>query len=521
MTSVAPAPADQVPYDELITPELTVLVIGAGFSGLAAGNRLRKNGIVNFLILDKGAGVGGTWRQNTYPGIEVDIPSMSYSYPEAPNPRWSKIYAPGAELRKYAEDCADKFRVSDKLRLNTEVREVIFDEINDLWRVRAVDRHGEFEITTRFIISCHGALSTPAKPDIPGLENFAGKTILSQEWDHGYSLKDKRVAVIGTGASGIQIIPAIAPQVQRLTVFQRTPIYVLPKINVAVPRVLQLMLAWIPLLLRGIQFLGWLGGDVGQTLAVVRYKQFPFLIKFGEIGVKLDMRRRIKDRELRKKLIPSYGFVCKRPSFSSNYLETYRRANVDLVAEPISRVVPQGVETADGVVHEIDTLVLATGFKVFDLPYRVVGMDGVDLGEHWEATRMRAYHGASVPGFPNYFMAPGPYGVVGFNWFDTVAMCTKHATDMIAEALARSATRVEISRAEFERFFDEVSELSENLVFKSPACAHSNSYYIDKNGDSPYLRPYSILHSNAIMRRAPQAYVQSRRSPDVPGRMRL
>lgn len=506
-------------YKDLLVPDLVAVVIGAGFGGLAAGNRLCKKGIENFLILEKSDGVGGTWWHNTYPGIEVDIPSMAYSYAEAPNPKWSRMFAPGSELRQYAQDCADKFGLRDKLRLNTAVRGIVFDEINDLWRVHAVDADGEFEITTRFIVSCHGALSTPAVPAIPGLESFAGKTILSQEWDHHYPLAGKRAAVIGTGASGIQIIPAIVDTVKHLTVFQRTPIYVGPKTNPPIPPFLRKVLRYTPFLLRSIRFGGGLGGDLVQTVGVVHYKQFPYATKIAGAVVKASMRARIKDRELRKKLIPTYGFACKRPSASATYLETFARPDVDLVTDSITRIVPEGIETADGVLHRLDTLILATGFKVFDLPYTVQGIDGQDLGDFWENNRMRAYQGVAVPGFPNYFLAPGPYGVVGFNWFDTIKMCTSHATDMITDGITRHATRVEVSQDAFDQFFERATAATENLVFKSPSCANSHSYYINKDGDTPFLRPFAIAHSNAMMRSAGQAYIHSRRYPDATGRV--
>jgi cation diffusion facilitator CzcD-associated flavoprotein CzcO len=523
MTTVSDAPAvdsHSLPaYKDLVVPDLVAVIIGAGFAGLAAGNRLRKKGIENFLILEKSDGVGGTWRHNTYPGIEVDIPSMAYSFSEAPNPKWSRMFAPGNELRQYAQDCTDKFGLRDKLRLNTAVRAVVFDEINDLWRVRAADADGEFEITTRFVVSCHGALSTPAVPDIPGLKSFAGKTIMSQDWDHNYSLEGKRAAVIGTGASGIQIIPAVADEVAHLTVFQRTPIYVGPKTNPAIPRAVQMALRFVPFLLRFIRFAGGLGGDVAQTVGVVHYKQFPYVTKFAGAIVRASMRARIKDPELRKKLIPSYGFACKRPSASANYLETFARPDVGLVTDSIARIVPEGIETVDGTLHRVDTLILATGFKVFDLPYRVRGIKGHDLAEFWDTNRMRAYQGVAVPEFPNYFLAPGPYGVVGFNWFDTIKMCTGHAADTIADTIIRHATRVEVSRDAFDRFFEQAVAATDNLVFKSPGCAGSHSYYINKDGDTPFLRPFAIAHSNAMMRSARTAYVQSRRYPDVDGRV--
>lgn len=500
-TSVVSAAAvsDSVPV-----PEYEVVVIGAGFSGLSAGYKLRKQGVENFLILDKGDGVGGTWRQNTYPGVEVDIPSTLYSYHFQPNPNWSRAFAPGSELRDYAENCADSFGLRDKLRLNTEVAAARFDDSADLWRITIAG--SAQELTARFVISCHGALSTPAKPNIAGLDSFAGRTIYSQDWDHDYSLTDKRVAVIGTGASGIQIIPVIAPNVQRLTVFQRTPIWVFPKVNIPIPATVRKLFSAVPLTQRAMRTVASVNMDIAATAGVVHHKQLPIATKIAGALTRASMRRQIPDPELREKLIPTYGFACKRPSALSTYLKTFQRANVELVTEGITRIVPEGIETADGRVHELDAIVLATGFKVFDVPYAVTGLGGTDLVEYWDQNRMRAYQGVGVPGFPNLFLAPGPYGVVGFSWFDTIELCVSHAVRMVGEAHAKNATRVSVDEVEHQRYFDDVTARAENLVFNSPGCVGSNSYYIDKNGDTPFLRPFAGVRSTRMMRTAPKAY---------------
>lgn len=519
MTVSATASTAEIPYSDLPQPDVTAIIIGAGFVGMGAGRRLLKRGVGDFLIFEKAAGVGGTWRHNTYPGIEVDIPSVAYSYAEAPNPHWSHTFASGAELLQYAEDCAHKFKLDNKFRFNTEVLSAVFDEATDLWTVTARDPDGEFQLTTRFLISCHGALSTPAEPNIPGLDTFAGKVILSQRWDHDYDLAGRRAAVVGTGASGIQIIPAIADTVEHLTVFQRTPSYVGPKFNARIPSFAQLLLKYVPFLQALIRMLGVAGIDAAQTVGIVRHRQFPFATRIAGRVIRASMRARIKDPALRDKLIPTYGFACKRPLSSPDYLEVFNRTDVELVTEGIVEVVPEGVRTADGRIHPLDVLVLATGFKVFDLPYRVIGIDGTDLGEYWETERMRAYQGSSVPEFPNLFLAPGPYGVIGLNWFDTVRLTTGHAVSVVCEALLRSATRATVDVDEFDRFAQDASRAAESTVFKSSACEGSHTYYLDKHGDTPFLRPFSIARSSLQTRGAEAHYSYTRRHPDVAGRI--
>lgn len=506
--------SDRYAYRDLPQPDVTAVIIGAGFAGMGAGQRLLRRGVGDFLILEKASGVGGTWRHNTYPGIEVDIPSVAYSYAEAPNPDWSHSFASGAELLQYAEDCADKFKLRNKFRFDTEVLTLAFDDETDLWHVQARDTAGEFTLTTRFVISCHGALSTPAEPVIPGIGRFSGKVILSQRWDHGYSLAGKRVAVIGTGATGIQVIPAIADEVAHLTVFQRTPSYVGPKFNPKIPSLLKFMLRYVPFLHRIVRAAGVAGIDAAQTYGVIRHRQFPFLTKAAGALIRASMKARIRDRELQEKLIPDYGFACKRPLSSPDYLETFKRSDVALITEPIDEIVAEGIRTTDGTLHSVDVIVLATGFKVFDIPHEIVGTEGIELGERWRTERMQAYQGASVPGYPNLFLAPGPYGVIGFNWFDTIRLTTGLAVDVVCETILRTATRVEVRRDEFASFTDRATRATESTVFKSPSCAGSNTYYLDAHGDTPFLRPFSIASSTRMVRSAHSAYEYTRRHPD-------
>jgi len=493
------ASADRRQPDHSVAPDHTVAIIGAGFGGLAAGIKLQERGIDDYVIFDRNNDVGGTWLANQYPGVEVDIPSVTYSYKFALNPDWSQVFAPGAELLQYARDIAERYGIRRHIRFETPVTAADFDESTDLWTITTAS--GD-TVTARFLISCHGALSTPATPDLPGLESFSGKVLRSASWDHDYDLTGKKVAVIGTGATGIQIIPTIAPRVQHLTVLQRTAIWVLPKPNAPVPGLVRSIYRRIPKLQLLPRFLIDSTFEIAETVGVVYNKQLPAITRGVEKLCLRHLRGQVKDKHLREQLTPHYGYACKRPSFSNDYFPTFNRDNVDLETAPIRRITSTGIEFADGRTLEIDTLILATGFKIFDLPYQISGIDGHDLAKIWESERMHAYEGITVPGFPNLFLAPGPYGVIGFSWFDTIDLCVTHAVQVVAKAVASGSSRVSVTDAQTDEFVAKMRKKVRSTVFASPRCAGSNTYYINAQGDSPYLRPTTRIESALSLRKA-------------------
>ncbi|PXW35636.1 UNVERIFIED_CONTAM: cation diffusion facilitator CzcD-associated flavoprotein CzcO [Williamsia faeni] len=480
-------------------PDHTVAIVGAGFGGLAAGIKLQERGIDDYVIFDRNDDVGGTWLANRYPGVEVDIPSVTYSYKFALNPEWSQVFAPGAELLQYARDIAERYGIRGHIRFGTQVTAADFDDSTDLWTITtaAGDR-----VTARFLISCHGALSTPATPDLPGLESFSGKVLRSASWDHDYDLTGKKVAVIGTGATGIQIIPTIAPQVQHLTVLQRTAIWVLPKPNAPIPGFLRNIYRAIPKLQLLPRFLIDSTFEIAETIGVVHNKQLPAITRGMEKLCRRHLHSQIKDKRIREQLTPHYGYACKRPSFSNDYFPTFNRDNVDLETESISQITSTGIEFADGSNLEIDTLILATGFKIFDLPYEISGIDGQDLSKTWDSERMYSYEGITVPGFPNLFLAPGPYGVIGFSWFDTIELCVTHAVQVVAKAVKSGSPRVSATDEQTTEFVEKMRKKVRSTVFASPRCAGSNTYYINAQGDSPYLRPTTRIESARSLRKA-------------------
>jgi len=471
-----------------------IIVIGAGMAGIGAAIKLDEAGFSDFVVLDEADGVGGTWHWNTYPGVAVDIPSFSYQFSFEKRSDWSRVYAPGRELKDYAERCTDKYGVRDRFCLNTKVTGARFDEQAGIWQI---DTATGRQITARFVIAATGVFTQPKLPAVPGIESFAGSAIHTARWDHSVQLHGKRVAVIGTGASAVQVIPTIAPEVQRLTVFQRTPIWCLPKLDVPLGRRARAALRWVP----GAMLLArWASqAFVELTFVLVAHfaGTFPFLAARGEAEAR-KLLRSVEDPEVREKLTPRYRLGCKRPSFSNQYIPTFNRENVLLETTPIREVMPGGVRTEDGVEHPIDVLVLATGYKVFDQgnipPFEVRGADGVELGEWWDANRFQAYEGVSVPGFPNWFTITGPYGFNGQSYFGLIETQMRHIVRCLDRARRDGATRVEITQAANRRYFESVLARRDNQVFFQGTCANANSYYFDKHGDVPF-RPSLTLEA--------------------------
>ncbi len=471
-----------------------VVVIGAGFSGIGAAIKLDQAGFRDFVVLEQGDGVGGAWHWNTYPGIAVDIPSFSYQFSFEKRSTWSRVYAPGAELKAYAEHCVDKYGVRDRIRLNTKVLAAGFDEDASAWRIETADGR---RITARYVIGATGVFTQPQLPDIPGIDSFAGITMHTARWDHTIDLRGRRVAVIGTGASAIQVIPAIAPEVERLTVFQRTPIWCLPKPDAPLDARTRALLRWVPGAKLATRWASQAFVELTFVLAAHFAGTFPSLRARGE-GAALKLLRDVEDPEVRGKLTPGYSLGCKRPSFSNEYITAFNRPNVLLETAGIEEITAGGVRTADGVEHPIDVLVCATGFKVFEAgnmpPFQMRGAGGVDLDEWWADNRLQAYEGVSVPGFPNWFSILGPYGFNGQSYFGLIETQMRHIVRCLQRARRDGARRVEITPAANRRYFESVLARRYNQVFFQGSCASANSYYFDKHGDVPF-RPSLTLEA--------------------------
>jgi cation diffusion facilitator CzcD-associated flavoprotein CzcO len=472
-----------------------VAIIGAGFSGIGLGIQLRKAGIEDFVVVDAADGVGGVWRHNTYPGVAVDIPSTTYSYSFEPNTSWSSLFAPGDELCAYAEHCADKYGVRKHLRLRTYVEKAVFDEPDSVWRIHT----SEGVITTRFLISAVGPLDKPKNPDIEGIETFAGKLIHTARWDHSADLAGDRVAVIGTGASGLQVIPEIAPLAAHLDVYQRTPIWVIPKPNLAIPAWARRMFELVPATHWGLRSATTAMAEFIMTVGGVYHTRVPFLVRGIERVCKRHLQRQVHDPELRRKLSPEYAFGCKRPSFSSTYLPTFNRDDVELVTDPIVRITPEGIVTRQGDTGEtlrpIDTLVLATGFKVMELgavpAFPVQGLDGIELGAYWDEHRYENYEGISTPLAPNFWLMNGPWAAAGSSWFNIIESGSRHVVRCITEARRRDAVGMVVKQGPHDAYMASMRRKMKHTVFVQPSCSIANSYYFDRHGEAPFVRPVS------------------------------
>jgi cation diffusion facilitator CzcD-associated flavoprotein CzcO len=474
-----------------VKPDHEIVIVGAGFSGIGAAIMLDKAGMREYQIIEAGDGVGGTWYWNTYPGIAVDIPSSAYQFSFEQSSDWSRTYAPGCELRAYAEHCVDKYHLRPRIRFSTKILGASFDAQHNLWRL-ALDSGNE--VTARFLINATGVLTTPKPPDIDGVDSFAGVTIHTARWDHALDLTGKRVAVIGTGASAVQLIPEIAPIVERLKVFQRTPIWCFPKADV-------------PISTRARRVMRMPGGKAVQRLRSQLYVELvfplathyftvnPMVKQMDEIG-KAYLRKKVRDPKVRDALTPRYAVGCKRPGFHNTYLSTFNRENVLLVTEPIDKITGAGVATTDGESHDIDVLILATGFKVTDTDnvptYSVIGLGGRSLAQFWDANRLQAYEGVSIPGFPNLFTVYGPYGFVGSSYFALIEAQAHHIIRCLKRARRKQASRVEVTREANDRYFAEMMRKRHRQIFWQDTCKLANSYYFDKNGDVP-LRPASTV----------------------------
>jgi cation diffusion facilitator CzcD-associated flavoprotein CzcO len=482
-------------------PDYHTVIVGAGFSGIGAAIQLDAAGLSDYQIVEAGREPGGTWYWNTYPGVAVDIPSFSYQFSYEQSADWSRTYAPGHELKAYADRCVDKYGLRSRIRFDTLVTAIEFDDGSDCWRV---DLGSGQSLTARFVVNASGVLTTPNLPDIDGVDGFAGVTMHTARWDHSQDLSGRRVAVIGTGASAVQVIPEIATAVEHLTVFQRTPIWCLPKLDVPLPAPARLAMR-IP------------GGKVLQRLLSQAYVELTFAIsaqyytvfplaKRAERMGRAYLKRQVLDPEVRERLTPRYAVGCKRPGFHNTYLSTFNRDNVELVTEPIEAITASGIVTTDGTTRDVDVLILATGFKVMDVDstptFPVTGSNGRSLAQFWAEHRLQAYEGVSIPGFPNFFSVMGPYGYVGSSYFALIEAQTHHIVRCLRRASSTGATRVEVSREANDRFFEEMMSKRHRQIFWQDSCRLANSYYFDSHGDVP-LRPTST----------PEAAWRSRRFP--------
>jgi cation diffusion facilitator CzcD-associated flavoprotein CzcO len=453
------------------------LIIGSGFSGLGMGIALKKQGFTDrdFLILEKADEIGGTWRDNTYPGCACDIPSHMYSFSFEPKPDWSHMWSFQPEIFDYLKHVTDKYGLRRNIRFNTHVDRAHWDEQDSRWHV--FDKSGQ-EFVAQFLVSGAGGLHIPSIPEIEGADTFAGTMFHSAQWDHDVDITGKRVAVIGTGASAIQIVPAIIDQVSGLDLHQRTPAWVLPRPNNAFPQWMRRMFTYVPgarALMRAAIY--WIHEGVGFAMT-----RQPRLLKIGELLGRWNINRSIKDPDLRRKLTPSYTAGCKRILNSDTYYRAIANPKTQVITDGIARLTPTGIVTGDGAEHPVDVIVWATGFHVTD-SYTYVdikGAGGEDLVDRWNAEGVQAHRGIAVADMPNLFFLLGPNTGLGHN--SVVFMIEsqiRYVAQAIAAADAAGAKALAPTRRAQDDFNAQLQHDLAGTVFSTGGC---HSWYMDAHG---------------------------------------
>ena len=461
-----------------MSDRVSVAIVGGGFGGVAAGVELRRRGIEDFVLLERGDRLGGVWRANTYPGAACDVPSHLYSFSFAPHAGWSRRFSPGDEIQAYLEDVARRFDVLPRARFGADVERAVFDDAAGVWRLELA---GGEEIEADVVITACGQLCRPAIPEVAGLDRFKGVMFHSAHWDHDHDLSGRRVAVLGTGASAIQFVPAIAPQVAQMTIFQRSAPWVVAKTDKAYAERTKRLYARVPGLQRLWRKLWW---AFMETMVPVFTRRPPLLARslstaFGAMA-KLNRFVQLRgDRKLLDATRPGYALGCKRILISSDWYPTLRRDNVELVNEPIRELVEDGVITEDDRHHPADTILFGTGFTATELlaPMEVQGRDGRRLTDEW-SKGAEAYLGITVPNFPNLFLLYGPNTNHGTgSAIELLEAQARYAADAARLVKTGAVERLEVRREVHDAFQRELDERLGDSVW-----ATCSSWYVTADG---------------------------------------
>ncbi len=507
-----------------------VAVIGAGPSGIISARLLREKGITDLVILERGDEFGGSWRDNHYPGLEVDIPSLAYQFSFARNPDWSRLFAPGPEIQRYLCTVAEDLGLYPHLRTGADVERQIWDDDAGLWRLELSD--GD-TVWARFVISAIGGyINTKASVTIDGMEDFEGTVMRPNRWDDGYDVRGKRIAVIGTGSSGTQIVGALSSSAQQIDVFQRTPAWVIPKPDFNVP-------PWLHAAFRVpgvVATLNWLTRtimDMGvaplvhvlpllstNTLTTVMplYDGWCRLLYRGYLKISVD------DPNIRQALVPRYGILAKRPVISSRFVQAFNNPTTNLITTPIKRITATGIETVDGVEHPAELIVMATGYELWTDPetYRpgvVVGRDGFDLADFYRSHGMHSYAGTAHPGLPNRWDIVGPQGFVGVAWHDFAELVAAHAVRVIEQTRLRGCQVSHVGQEPFDRWNRTMKRRGKAINLYVRTCNPGlNTYMVNSHGQTVYYRPQTIFGARRFSRRSPLSDYQfsQRPTPAVP-----
>ena len=476
--------------------EVRVAIVGGGLSGLGATVMLRRAGIDDVVVLERAGDVGGTWRDNTYPGCACDVPSALYSFSFAPNPAWGRLYAGQPEIQEYARDVAREHGVLDHVVTGAEVLSADWDEDAQRWRIATT--RGDW--SAQAVISATGPWSEPVLPDVPGLDAFEGTVFHSSRWNHEHDLAGERVAVIGTGASAVQFVPRIQPQVERLTVFQRTAQWVLPKLDRRVTPAEQALYRRVPLTQRALR------EAMYYTFELAGFaERNPRAMGGFQRIARRHLERSVRDPALRAALTPDHTLGCKRILFSNEWYRALTQPNVELVPHAVTEVRAGGVVGADGVERPADTLILGTGFTITDMPIArcVRGRDGRTLDETWDGSPT-GYLGTVISGFPNFFMVLGPN--VG-NGHTSATVLIEMQVQFAIETLKRmerdGIASADVRPAVQDAFNVEVQRRLQGTVWNAGGC---RSYYLDRNGRNSTIFPGSTLELRRRMRFEPAEY---------------
>lgn len=470
---------DEASQEETPVPHVRIAILGAGFAGLGMAIQLKRHGYDDFVVLERATDVGGTWRDNTYPGCACDIPSHLYSFSFAPNPNWSRVYSPWREIQGYLRNCATRFGILPHIRWNSELVDASWNEDEARWYITTA----QGKLSADILILGNGPLNEPSLPAIPGIENFEGTLFHSSRWRHDYDLMGKRVAVIGTGASAIQFVSHIQPRVEQLFLFQRTPPWIVPRLDHTIPHWQRRLFRLLPLTQRLVRAKMYWQREITVLGLVYRSRIMENAAKIAQEH----RERQVADPELRAKLTPHYAMGCKRILVSDDFYPALTHPNVHVITEHIREVRAHSIVTSDGEEREIDTIICGTGFHVTDtrLPNYIHGRDGQTLAASWQPDPT-AYLGTAVAGFPNMFLLIGPNTGLGHNsMVYMIESQIAYLLDCLRFMERRNLEVVEVRPEAQEAYDAEMQKRMQGTVWVS-GCA---SWYLDANGRNTTIWP--------------------------------
>jgi cation diffusion facilitator CzcD-associated flavoprotein CzcO len=477
-----------------------IAIIGSGFGGLGTAIRLKRDGIDDFIVLERAGDVGGTWRDNTYPGCACDVQSHLYSFSFAPNPEWSRMYSPQQEIWDYLRRCAADFGILPHIRFGHEVTAVNWDQAEQHWQIET----SQGRYTAALLVGGIGALCEPAMPRLPGMERFQGKTFHSARWDHNFDLTDRKIAVIGTGASAIQFVPAIQPKVGQLHLFQRTPPWIIPREDRPITEFERRLFRTLPITQKFMRFAIYFL----RECFVICFRHPKFMLLNHRFALR-HLEKAVADPQLRAKLTPNYTIGCKRILISNDYFPSLTKPNVEVITDRIREVREHSIVSEDGKEREIDAIIFGTGFRVTDLPFAHIirGRDGRTLAETWQDSP-NAHLGTTVFGFPNFFLLLGPNTGLGHSSVVFMIECQiDHVVNAVRYMRKHNIATIEPRPEVQQSFISAVERKMAGTVWTSGGCA---SWYLDKSGRNSTLWPgFTWQFRQRVKRFQPVEYLMS------------